>query len=244
MVLTWIAWNAIGVVRVGITSETTRTESPFFIKPFDFITSMAVEILASISSLKSTRSGVTPHCKFRDILVLSELVNANIGGFGRFRDNNDAMWPCFVYTKMASTARLLAAPKKKKKSTQFVTYRARQRKRMVQILLRHSNKRVWRKKAKVPISTAELHICSAMRSGNETPSWHCSRSRCWFSSRLHDSIRLLVICRTARAFGPCNPIADSPDSIKASAYCRTASEMSATCLKKANNKFPSPSQPN
>nr|KYP75245.1 hypothetical protein KK1_007951 [Cajanus cajan] len=67
-------------------------------------------MLDSASSDKSTRRGTTPHCKFRAMRVLSSLVKAKIGGFGRLRDRSDAMCPCFVYTKMASTPRLLAAP--------------------------------------------------------------------------------------------------------------------------------------
>lgn len=109
MVFTWIDWNAIGVERDGVTSETTKTVSPSFTKPFDFMRSMVLEILDSMSSDRSTRSGVTPHCKFKAIRVLSSFVKANMGGFGLLRDRSDAMCPCLVYTKIASTARLLAA---------------------------------------------------------------------------------------------------------------------------------------
>jgi len=86
----------------------------------------------------------------------------------------------------------------------------------------------------VPISTAQLHICSVMHSGNAAPSWWWLRRFCLFSSRFHDSILLLVISKTAKALRPYDPIADSPDNIKASAYCRTASETSATYYIKAN----------
>lgn len=91
-----------------MTSETTNTESPSSSNPFDFIRLMVTLMLASISSDKSTSRGVTPHCKFIAIRVLSSSVKANTGGLGRFRENNDAICPCFVYTKIASTARLLA----------------------------------------------------------------------------------------------------------------------------------------
>lgn len=109
MVFTWIDWNAIGVAREGVTSETTKTESPSFTNPFDFMRWMVLEMLDSISSDRSTRTGITPHCKFRAIRVLSSFVKANMGGFGLLRDKRDAMCPCLVYTKIASTARLLAA---------------------------------------------------------------------------------------------------------------------------------------
>ena len=96
MVLTWNDWKAIGVARVGVTSETTKTASPCFNIPILFIKSMVFEMLASTSSDKSTRRGITPHCKFRALRVLSLSVNANMGGFGRLRDSSDAMCPCFV----------------------------------------------------------------------------------------------------------------------------------------------------
>lgn len=55
------------------------------------------------------RRGNTPHCRFKAILVLSLSVSANTGGLGRLRDRRDAMSPCLVSTKMASTESLLAA---------------------------------------------------------------------------------------------------------------------------------------
>ena len=96
MVLTWIDWKAIGVARVGVTSETTKTASPCSNIPVLFIRLMVFEMLASMSSDKSTRREVTPHCKFRALRVLSLLVNAKMGGFGRLRDSSEAMCPCFV----------------------------------------------------------------------------------------------------------------------------------------------------
>ena len=97
------------MARVGATSETTRTTSPWLINPLDFISWTDFEMLDSASSDKSTRRGTTPHCKVRAMRVLSSLVKAKMGGFGRLRDRSDAMCPYFVYTKMASTPRLLAA---------------------------------------------------------------------------------------------------------------------------------------
>lgn len=114
MVFTWIDWNAVEVTWVGVKSDTTKTESPCFTIPFIFMRSMVFDTLASMSSNKSTRRGITPHCKFKAIRVLSSFVNANMGGYGRLRDRRDAICPCFVYTKMASTPRLLAAAKKPK----------------------------------------------------------------------------------------------------------------------------------
>lgn len=86
------------------------------------------------------------------------------------------------------------------------------------------------RKEKVPICAAELQICSAIWSGKDDPNWGRWRELCRFSSRHHSSILLLVILNTERAFCANGPIADSPDNIRASAYCRTASETSATFL--------------
>ena len=81
-----------------------------------------------------------------------------------------------------------------------------------------------------------MQICSAIRSGKDTPSCRWCSALWRFSSRLHSSILLLAIRKTQSAFCPYEPIADSPDSIKASAYCRTASETSATLLHESNIK--------
>lgn len=97
---------------MGAISETTRTTSPWLINPLDSISWTDFEMLDSASSDKSTRRGTTPHRRFRAIRVLSSSVKAKMGGFGRLRDRSDAMCPCFVYTKMASTPRLLAAEQK------------------------------------------------------------------------------------------------------------------------------------
>nr|GMD87644.1 hypothetical protein KK1_007951 [Ipomoea batatas] len=107
--------------------------------------SMVFSMFASMSSDRSTNTGIIPHCRLRAILVPLSFVKPNIGGFGRLRERRDAICPFLVYTKIASTPMLLAADK------------------------------------------------------------------------------------TSSAFCPYNPIADSPDNISASAYCRTASETSATC---------------
>lgn len=109
MIFTWIDWNAVEVECVEVKSETTKTTSPSFIIPLVLIRSMVFEMLASISSDKSTRTGITPHCKFKAIRALLLFVNANMGEYGRLRDRSDAICPCFVYTKIASTPRLLAA---------------------------------------------------------------------------------------------------------------------------------------
>lgn len=109
MVFTWIDWKAFGVAQDGEISETTKTSSPSSNIPFIFIRSMVFVMLASTSSDNSARIGVTPHCRFILIRVLLLSVKANMGELGRMRDKSDAIWPCFVYTKMASTPRLLAA---------------------------------------------------------------------------------------------------------------------------------------
>ena len=89
------------------------------------------------------------------------------------------------------------------------------------------------RKLKVPIWPAQLQICSAIRSGNDPPR---GGRNFWtrFTSRLHSSIRVLAICNTVIAFRPYGPIADSPDNIRASAHCRTASETSATFFANEN----------
>lgn len=93
MVFSWIDWDAIDAARAGEISETTSTESPCFTNPFDFTSSIPLEMFASTSSERSMRRGNTPHCRFKAILVLSSSVNANIGGLGRFRDRRDAICP-------------------------------------------------------------------------------------------------------------------------------------------------------
>ena len=121
MVFTWIDWKVVEVACAGVKSETSRTTSAsLIIIPFVLIRSKVFEMLASISSDKSTRSGITPHYKFKAIRALLSLVNANIGGQGRLRDKSDAISPCFVYTKMASTPRLLDAEEKHQHKFQIV----------------------------------------------------------------------------------------------------------------------------
>lgn len=111
MDFSWIDWDAIDAARAGEISETINTKSPCLTSPFDFTSSIPLEMLASMSSERSMRRGNTPHWRFKPILVLSSSVNANIGGLGRFRDRREAMWPCFVSTNIASTESLLAATK-------------------------------------------------------------------------------------------------------------------------------------
>jgi hypothetical protein len=64
--------------------------------------------LLSISSVKSRRNGIRPHCKFKHLLTCVDGVKAKIGQSGRQRDKREAMSPFLVYTNMASTARLFA----------------------------------------------------------------------------------------------------------------------------------------
>lgn len=90
-------------------SETTSTVSPFLINPLLFKRWTDLAMLASMSSERSTRRGVTPHCRLRAILTLLSFVNANMGGFGRLREITDAIRPCLVYTNIASIPKLLAA---------------------------------------------------------------------------------------------------------------------------------------
>lgn len=109
MVFTWIDWNAVEEAGpVGVTSDTTKTASPSRTIPFAFRRLTDLAMSTSMSSVRSTNSGMTPHCRFRAMRVLSSFVNANMGEFGRLRESRDAMCPCFVYTKIASTPRLSA----------------------------------------------------------------------------------------------------------------------------------------
>lgn len=62
-----------------------------------------------MSSEKLRRKGIRPHCRFRRLRTDVVDVKANIGQSGRQRERRDAMWPVFVYTKRASTPKLLAA---------------------------------------------------------------------------------------------------------------------------------------
>lgn len=96
MVFTWIDWNAVRVAQAGVRSETIKTASPSFIMPLDFIRSMVFDMLDSMSSDKSVRMGITPHCKVKAIRASLSSVKANMGGFGRLRERSDAISPCFV----------------------------------------------------------------------------------------------------------------------------------------------------
>ena len=89
-------------------SETAITKSPGFTIPLAFNRTNVRLKLLSMSSLKSSRNGIRPHCKFKHLLTCVEGVNANIGQSGRQRDRRDAMSPFLVYTNIASTARLFA----------------------------------------------------------------------------------------------------------------------------------------
>lgn len=80
----------------------------------------------------------------------------------------------------------------------------------------------------LPILAAELQISSEILSENEDPMSGSSIASWRFSSLHHLSILRLTLLRTANAFSGNWPMADSPESIKASARCLTASETSAT----------------
>lgn len=101
-------WKIVLAVEIGMISDTTKIASSFFIIPFAFISSTVFLTFPSMSSERSVRRGVTPHCKLRAICVLLSFVKANIGGFGRLRERRDAIFPCLVYTNIASTPRLSA----------------------------------------------------------------------------------------------------------------------------------------
>ena len=73
-----------------------------------------------------------------------------------------------------------------------------------------------------------MQISSEILSENEDPTTGSSIASWHFSSLHHFSILTLTLLRTANAFSGYWPMADSPDSIKASALCLTASETSAT----------------
>lgn len=52
--------------------------------------------LLSMSSQKSRRKGINPHCRFRHLRIDVEGANAKIGQSGRFREISDAVCPVFV----------------------------------------------------------------------------------------------------------------------------------------------------
>ncbi|MFS8015052.1 hypothetical protein Hanom_Chr15g01351841 [Helianthus anomalus] len=62
-----------------------------------------------MSSENPSRNGIKPHCRFRRLLTETSSVKAKMGQSGRLRDSRDAISPFFVYTKRASTSKLLAA---------------------------------------------------------------------------------------------------------------------------------------
>lgn len=80
----------------------------------------------------------------------------------------------------------------------------------------------------LPILAAEMQISSEILSENEEPMSGSSIGSWRFSSLHHFSILRLTLLRTANAFSGYWPMADSPESISASARCLTASETSAT----------------
>ncbi|RYR71162.1 hypothetical protein Ahy_A02g005460 [Arachis hypogaea] len=90
-------------------SETAITRSPDLIKFLALRSEKVLLRLLSISSEKLRRNGIRPHWRFRRLRTDGVVVKANIGQSGRHLDNRDAMHPVFVYTKSASTSKLLAA---------------------------------------------------------------------------------------------------------------------------------------
>nr|GMD65536.1 hypothetical protein GOBAR_AA35961 [Ipomoea batatas] len=80
----------------------------------------------------------------------------------------------------------------------------------------------------LPILAAELQISSDMLSPNEEAIDGNSIASCCFCSLHCFSILKLTVLNTVNALSGYCPMADSPDSIKASALCLTASETSAT----------------
>ena len=96
-------------------SETAMTRSPDLIRFLALSNEKVLLRLLSISSVKLRRKGIKPHWRFSRLRTDEVVVKAKIGQSGRQRDNRDAMCPVFVYTKSASTSKLLAA----KVKTQF-----------------------------------------------------------------------------------------------------------------------------
>nr|KYP74628.1 hypothetical protein KK1_007315 [Cajanus cajan] len=85
------------------------TRSPDLIRFLALSNENVLLRLLSISSEKLRRKGIKPHWRFRRLRTDGVVVKAKIGQSGRQRDNRDAMYPVFVYTKSASTSKLLAA---------------------------------------------------------------------------------------------------------------------------------------
>lgn len=90
-------------------SDTAITRSPDLIIPRALSSEKVLLRLLSMSSEKPRRNGIRPHCRFRRLLTEVSVVKAKMGQSGRLRDSKDAMCPSFVYTKRASTSKLLAA---------------------------------------------------------------------------------------------------------------------------------------
>ena len=90
-------------------SDTAMTRSPVCIIPLALRREKVRLRLLSMSSEKLNLKGISPHWRFNRLLTDVVVVNANIGQSGRLRDKRDAKWPVFVYTKRASTPKLLAA---------------------------------------------------------------------------------------------------------------------------------------
>lgn len=105
--ITWMDWSI---------SETAITRSPVLIIPLALSKENVLFRLLSISSEKLNRNGIIPHCRLSRRLIDGSVVKANIGQSGRQRDKRDAICPDFVYTKIASTSKLLAVNLQKSNS--------------------------------------------------------------------------------------------------------------------------------
>jgi len=89
-------------------SETAMTRSPDLMRFLALSNAKVLLRLLSMSSEKLRRKGIKPHWRLRRLRTDGVVVKAKIGQSGRHRDNKDAMYPVFVYTKSASTSKLLA----------------------------------------------------------------------------------------------------------------------------------------
>ncbi|EYU41427.1 hypothetical protein MIMGU_mgv1a016845mg [Erythranthe guttata] len=92
-------------------SETAITRSPDLTIPRALSSEKSlVEVAFPCRREKLKRKGIkTPFKGLKRLRTEVVVVNAKIGQSGLHRDRRDAMWPLVVYTKIASTSKLLAA---------------------------------------------------------------------------------------------------------------------------------------
>lgn len=77
-------------------TDTAMMRSPDLIMPLAFSKEKVLLRLLSMSSVKSRRNGIKPHCRFSLLRTDVEDVKAKMGQSGRHRERKDAISPVFV----------------------------------------------------------------------------------------------------------------------------------------------------